>query len=422
MNHPSCRASTFALLCFLAAGCGGGGEAPSPGAEAAAKRETVIVEVVTRSRVPEVGAIAEGLGWTWTCPGERHPSLRAARVLHLQRGASGVPTESLLGELSQTWGVVTSERNARQSLRSRYGGTQSQVAIFDDMLSFSTMMNQPALNRIGIRAVPPAIRGRGVVVAVLDGGFRLEHEALTGRLAGPGYDALSCDDDPEDRGNGIDDDGDGTVDEGAGHGTAVAGVVLATAPGALILPVRVLDDEGNGTALSLSLGILYALDAGAQVINISAGGDVISRIVEDTLRDAARTDVLVVTSTGNGGATRIDYPASSRYVFSVAGITPDGCVDPASNYGREVGLCAPSVDVIAPYPWGTKSYGHWRGTSLAAPFLSGAAALVLDADPSLTPEEAGWTLRSNLAPANRVPTSYLGLVGGGILDVGAAVR
>jgi subtilisin family serine protease len=420
--HRYLRVPGFVLLALCGAGCGGGGATSGDPDEVAAKRETVLVEVTSRARIAEVGAIAERLGWRWSVPGERHPSLRAARVLHMERGAGAVPAETLLEDLRQNSGVVTSERNARHSLLSRYGGTQSQVAIFDDMLSFSTMGTQPALDRIGALRAHAQATGRGIVVAVLDGGFDLRHEALAGRLAGPGYDALACDGDPEDRGNGRDDDGDGGIDDGAGHGTAVAGVVLATAPGALVLPIRVLDDEGNGTALSLSLGILYALDAGAQVLNISAGGQVVSKIVEDTLRDAARTDVLIVTSTGNSGINRVDYPASSRYVVPVAGLAPDGRVDPSSNYGREVELCAPSIDVIAPYPGGTKSYGRWRGTSLAAPFLAGAAALVLEDDPLLTPEAAGEVLLANLAPYGPMPSTYDGLLGNGVLDVSAVIR
>jgi subtilisin family serine protease len=416
------RGSGWVVCALLVAGCGGGGASPDDEAEVLAKRETVVVEVISRARIPDVGAVADRLGWRWSVPGERHPSLRAARVLHLERREGGVPLETLLAEVNGIAGVVTSERNARHSLRSRYGGTQSQVAVFDDMLTFSSMGTQPALTRIGATGVHAEVVGRGVVVAVLDGGFQLDHEALAGRLAGPGYDALECDDDVEDRGNRVDDDGDGRIDEGAGHGTAVAGVVLATAPGALILPIRVLDDEGNGTALSLSLGILYAVDAGAQVLNISAGGEVVSRIVEDTLRDATRSDVLVVTSSGNGGATRVDYPASSRYVVPVAGVLPDGRLDPSSNYGSEVELCAPSVDVIAPHPAGTKAYGRWRGTSLAAPFLSGATALVLEDDPWRTPEDAAEELLEDLAPCSAVPSAYKGLVGGGILDVAAVIR
>ena len=414
--------SCWLTLALLGAGCGGGGGVPDEDAERAVKRETVIVEVVSRSRIPDVGAAAEGMGWRWSVPGERHPSLRAARVMQLERLETGVPVDSLLEELGGMWGVITTERNGRQSLRSRYGGTQSQAVVFDDMLSFSSMATQPALTRIGATAVHGQVLGRGVVVAVLDGGFQLNHEALAGRLAGPGYDALDCDDDPEDYGNRFDDDADGFTDEGAGHGTAVAGVVLATAPGALILPIRVLDDEGNGTALSLSLGILYAVDAGARILNISAGGEVAAKIVEDTLRDAARTDVLVVTSAGNGGAPQLDYPASSRYAVPVAGLMPDGRVDPSSNYGYGIALGAPGVDVIAPHPRGSKTYGRWRGTSMAAPFLSGAAALVLEDAPYLTPEDAAEALLAGLAPYASLPWNYTGKVGDGMLDVSRVVR
>jgi subtilisin family serine protease len=415
-----------ACSCVLSAclsACGGGGaggqlEDPAEGLVA----EGVAVEALSASKMSELEALAAQQGWAGVTLDASHRSARGRRLLRFQRGQAGTSSEALLALLGRHVNVSLSERNAKHRLDTKVGGGQSQVAIFDDGLSFSSMAGQPALARVDVRRLPGDPTGCGVVVAVLDGGFRLGHEALVGRLAGPAYDAISFDGDAEDAGNGKDDDGDGQVDEGVGHGTAVAAIALAVAPEARILPVRVLDDEGNGTALSLALGILHAVASGADIINISACCDVESKIVEAALKDAVQADLLVIACAGNGARRGVSYPGSSRYVVGVAGIDAKGGVDPTTNYGDEVALVAPSVDVIAPHPRGPKAYGHWRGTSLAAPFAAGAAALVLDGDSGLDPEEAGERLLDEVAPHVLLPALYKGLLGAGVLDVHAALR
>lgn len=421
MLHRRLRLAGLALLAASTGACGGGGaEGLDEGPGSAT--EGLAVEALSASRVSDVEALAAEKGWSGGTLDSTHRSARGRRLLRFRRGPGGASPDALLAVLGRHLNVSLSERNAKHRLDSKVGGGQSQVAIFDDALSLSSMAGQPALARVDVRRLPGDPTGRGIVVAVLDGGFRLGHEALAGRLTGPAYDAVSCDADPEDAGNGQDDDGDGRVDEGVGHGTAVAAVVLAVAPEARILPVRVLDDEGNGTALSLALGILHAVASGADIINISACSDVTSKIVEAALRDAEQDDLLVVACAGNGARRGVSYPGSSRYVVGVAGIDADGLVDPTTSYGDEVALAAPSVDVIAPHPCGPTAYGRWRGTSLAAPLAAGAAALVLEDDSGLDPGEAGERLLDEAAPHVRLPALYKGLLGAGVLDVHAALR
>ena len=99
---------------------------------------------------------------------------------------------------------------------------------------------------LGFDEAHKIVRGGRVVVAILDGGFNLDHPFVAGNVL-PGYDAVDRDGDVNDRGNGLDDDADGVVDEGLGHGTFVAGMVLLAAPDATILALRVRDDEGKGS-------------------------------------------------------------------------------------------------------------------------------------------------------------------------------
>ena len=104
--------------------------------------------------------------------------------------------------------------------------------------------------------------GDGVLVAVLDGGFNLAHPDIAKRISKDAYDAIDLDDDPNDGGNGVDDDLDGTVDDAVGHGTFVASMVLLAAPDATILPIRIVDDEGYGTEKEIVDGIEYAVEKG----------------------------------------------------------------------------------------------------------------------------------------------------------------
>ena len=420
MLHHRKQVLCALLLAGCLSACGGGGGTGTDAEKESS--ETLAVEALTAADVADLETLAAEQGWTSVAPDPDHSSSRGRRILRFTRRAAGLPAPALVALLERNPKAVNSGKNAKHLLDTKVGGGQSQIPIFDDMLSAASVVGQPALQRIDVRRLPGSPTGQGVVVAVLDGGFRLGHEALAGRLAGPAYDAVDCDDDPEDGGNGRDDDGDGRVDEGVGHGTAVAGTVLAVAPGARVLPVRVLDDEGNGTALSLALGILHACSAGAHIVNISACADVESKLVQDVLREATQEGRLVVAAAGNGARRGVTFPASSRYALGVAGIDALGRVDPTTCYGDEVALAAPSVDVVAPHPRGPTAYGRWRGTSLAAPFVAGAAALLLDDDDGLDPEEAGERLVDACASHVSLPPLYWGLLGDGILDVDAALR
>jgi subtilisin family serine protease len=370
----------------------------------------------------ELEALVRPAGWKVVPIMRMYPYGRSKSLWRLRRAdlRAGVTRDALIPWLRAKPAVRLVEKNVRFRLASSYRGDQSDIPIFDDELALSSLYGQPALDQVGARAAQSVSMGAGVRIAVLDGGFETAHEALLGRTF-LGYDALEDDYDPRDPGNGMDDDGDGFTDKGVGHGTAVAGVIAAVAPGAFIIPVRVLDDEGYGTSQSLTLGIHYALDMGANVINLSASGGSWSWILENALREASLRGVLVVGTPGNGGFASVNYPGSSSYVVPVAGITPASTVDPFSNYGTPIELSAPSVDVIAPHHLSPTSYARWPGTSFAAPFYAGAAALVLEKNPGGTGAFAGQLLLGELQPYGWLPPGYDGKYGGGVLDVDEVV-
>jgi subtilisin family serine protease len=264
-----------------------------------------------------------------------------------------------------------------------------------------------------------------VVVAILDTGVDVTHPDLKDNIWT----------NPAEVPNGVDDDGNGCIDDvhgcnyaasslsctsltatpnndikdDDGHGTFVAGVVAAKgsnaqgvtgiAPNAKIMPVKVLDCEGAGTALAATQGVLYAAKAGAKVINISFGS------VEDslTLRAAIaeahdRYGVTIVAAVGNSAAASINYPARDENVIAVSASDHRNANTKASfsNWGPEVAVTVPGVDIASTLPaefcgagWSCVSgqpYALGSGTSFAAPLVSGAAALILSRGLPLSPD------------------------------------
>jgi type VII secretion-associated serine protease mycosin len=214
--------------------------------------------------------------------------------------------------------------------------------------------------------------GDGVIVAVLDSGVDAEHPDLAGRVL-PGQDY-------------VDGSTDGRVDP-VGHGTTVASLVagggdpaLGLAPDARILPVRVLDENNRYQhASTVAQGVIWAVDHGADVINLSLGGQRDSEALANALAYAMANDVVVVACTGNltgEDVPRVWYPAREPGVIAVAGITFNGREPsswPSSLIGPETVLAAPAMVTGAQAGGG---YREVQGTSFSSALVTGAAALV----------------------------------------------
>ncbi len=239
----------------------------------------------------------------------------------------------------------------------------------------SAYLAQPAASQLALEAVHQRADGTGAVVAVLDTGAVLNHPALAGRLAAGGYDYVDDDSTPGEVGDGVDQDGDTLVDEGYGHGTFVAGVVALVAPGAKILPQRVLDSDGRGNVFTVAEAVYDSISDGADVINMSFGtpDKMESKIVTEALKAASKAGVVVVAAAGNDGSEDKHYPAAVDKVISVGALSADGTgLATFSARGDWVDVAAPGVGIVSALSCG---FGSWSGTSMAAPFVAGAAAL-----------------------------------------------
>jgi thermitase len=242
--------------------------------------------------------------------------------------------------------------------------------------------------------------GTGVVVAILDSGFNLKHPAVSARWTTARYDAYSNDKDPNDLGNGVDDDHDGFVDGGVGHGTFVASLIARSASGAKLMPIRIADDEGRGTELSFASGMNYAINNGAHVINLSFSLDTSSSVVTQWLNTAESRGITVVCAAGNGSTDLLNALAAVPTVVAVGAVGNTDVLAPFSNFGSSVRMYAQGVDILGAYGSPTvKKLAIWSGTSFSAGFVSGAAALVKQRHSAWTPSQIRSALYTSCDPA-----------------------
>lgn len=280
------------------------------------------------------------------------------------------------------------------------GVRQMVVVVVGD--SIENYLDQALVERLNLADIQEHYRGRGVLTAVLDTGVMASHEALARSVVPGGWDFVDDDDDPSEEALGWDEDGDGFVDEGAGHGTMVAGIIHLAAPEAQILPIRVLDDEGQGRVFDVAKGIRYAVDHGAQVINLSLGLIQHTSIIQEEILWANQHSVAIVAAAGNLASSEPPYyPAVDPQTLSVAAL--DSCDIKAdfSNWHRSVDISAPGVGILAPFFGG--GYAIGAGTSFAVPFVTAQCAWILEANDDLSLLDLYRTAGAGVVDVYQIP-------------------
>jgi subtilisin family serine protease len=307
-------------------------------------------------------------------------------------------------EAEYSWDNETPE-GTRQMMVAAVGGT------------ITDYLDQHLTTRIHLAEIQSHTMGDGVLVAVIDTGVLPDHPAFDGAIEPNGWDFVDNDADPLDEANGVDDDLDGLTDDGAGHGTMVAGIVHLVAPHARILPVRVLNDEGRGTTFNVAKGIRYAFEHGAQVINLSLGLTQECMVIRHEVRAAYDQSVAMVGAAGNGGSDYpVYYPASDPHVVSVAALDSVDVRTSFTSYGSTVDVAAPGDGVLAPFYDGEYAIG--AGTSFSAPFVSGQCALVLSLKPDAGVQTVYATIGLGVVGIYQIPENgpYEGKLGSGRFD------
>jgi serine protease len=258
----------------------------------------------------------------------------------------------------------------------------------------------------------------------------------------------------DDDGNGFDDDvggwdfvnNDEHPNDDNGHGTHVCGTVAQTTNNGFgvagiafrttVMPVKVLNAAGTGTHQWIADGIQYAVDKGADIINLSLGGPS-STTLENAVAYAYNSGVVVFAASGNDGAGSVDYPAAyDDYVIAVGATQYDETRAPYSNYGSSLDIVAPggntavdqNIDGYAdgvlqntfsdtPVDW---SYWFFQGTSMSTPHVSGVAALLLARNSTLTPDDIRSVLESTAEDLGTA--GWDSTYGWGLLDAKAALK
>jgi type VII secretion-associated serine protease mycosin len=278
---------------------------------------------------------------------------------------------------------------------------------------------QWALDNVPYEEAWSHTNGAGVIVAVVDTGVRADHEDLGGRVLA-GHDFVGP--------------GDGRTDPN-GHGTHVAGIIAANAdngvgiagaaPGVHILPVRVLDAGGSGSMSTVAAGIIWAADHGARVINLSLGGDSDSVGVRVAMQYAISKGAIVVAAAGNNGDKPVPernhptYPGADPEAVAVAAVDASLNHPGFSNTGAYVDLAAPGVGVLSTFSSARNAYAFMDGTSMATPYVSAAAALVVATNPALKPAQVAATLEDTARDLG--PAGPDGAFGHGLVNPLAAV-
>lgn len=278
--------------------------------------------------------------------------------------------------------------------------------------------------------------GSEVVVAVIDNAVLLTHEDLAPNLwVNPG----------ETPANGLDDDGNGYADDLNGwdaadndnnptappafdHGSHVAGIVAAATNNSTgmasvgynskIMAVKCSPNAGDGNSLPAAYeGVAYAIAAGANILSMSWGGGAFSQTYQDLFTLAHNQGIVCIAAAGNDAVSIPMYPASYDHVISVGATAPNDQITYFSNYGTTIDIMAPGLDIMSALSTNNSAYGELSGTSMACPFVSSVAALMLCYNNALTPDEVESCIKNNATNIDAQNPEFLGQIGAGLINV-----
>jgi len=228
-----------------------------------------------------------------------------------------------------------------------------------------------------------------IIIAVIDSGVKLDHPEFVGRLV-PGYDYINR---------------DSEADDDSGHGTHVAGILAAgldngegvagVCPNCRLMPVKVLNEDNLGSWSQLAQGILFAVDHGARIINLSLGASTPSGTLASAVDYALESGVVVIAAAGNYASDAPFYPAALEGVIAVGATTSKNTRWSKSDFGEYIDLTAPGELIYSTYHNLNNiyhGYTYMSGTSMATPFVSGVAGLILSVAPELSADDVTQAL------------------------------
>lgn len=375
MNRRWTVARVLALLAIaaavMAAGTRGGTAATPPTALPGQEERDPATILVKFSDPSKATAVI-------TAHGDRHVGRTATRV-DLVKVAPGAGLDASISSYAARPDVVFAESN--------YIAHASLAAPNDP--SYGTNWGMDKIRVIEAWTAYPGsfTPTAGVPLAVVDTGVESTHPDLAGRVqTALGANCV----------NGSDICGSSTALDDNGHGTHVAGIAGAATNNAVgvagvaysspIIPVKVLNSSGAGSYAAITNGIMWAVQKGAKVINMSLGGTGFSQTLCDAVTSALNSGTLVVAAAGNSGNSVPSYPAACPGVVGVAATDSNDGIPSFSNFGSpNVFVSAPGASIYSTYF--NNSYATLSGTSMASPFVAGLSALLMSQVRGRTPAD-----------------------------------
>ncbi|MFL6799945.1 MAG: S8 family serine peptidase [Xanthobacteraceae bacterium] len=332
-----------------------GFDLPPPGAPCLP--DEIILDVPATVNAGTLDAIAGRHGMTRL---ETLTVRLTGRTLHRWQIGSAGSIESMTRSLSESERLVL--------------GTQCNfLYALSESASDPVNADQYAPQKVNLIEAHRLARGRRVLIAVIDSEVDARHPDLAGAIVDT-FEASADDEHPH------------------SHGTGMAGAmaarrtVLGIAPQASLLTVRAFSSRANsveGTTFNILKGLDWAAEKGARIINMSFAGPSDPRL-RDALGKAYKKGIVLIAAAGNAGPNSPPlFPAADPNVIAVTATDTDDALFPGANRGNHIAVAAPGVDILVPAPDG--AYQLTTGTSVAAAEVSGAAALLIERNPALTP-------------------------------------
>lgn len=384
----------------------------APLAEATFAQPTVLIhfaaEATASERMAMIASInGELVRWL---PQIHVAEVRLASVTTTETKSNGSPADVALQRLQTVGRNLTIAQSIENNVVVEGAYVPNDPDVIDQQRTYPLQITH------AIEGWDYARGSTAVIIAVLDSGITATHPEFRSRIL-PGYDVVNDDNDPADD---------------HGHGTHTAGIIAAgidnsvgmvgICPGCSILPVKVLNENNAGTWSGVAEGILYAVDHGAQVINLSLGASVSSKTLEDAVNYANAQGVLVVAAAGNMGVDRKFYPAALDGVMAVSATDANDQRWALSNMGDYIDVAAPGHAVYSTYHDLVNYYGGYNymsGTSMAAPHVAGLAGLLLSQKPERSAEELSHIITSTADKVTNV--NYDPTVGYGRINIARAL-
>ncbi len=367
-----------------------------------------------------------------------HPGAPAKTLSGFRELAGAQYSRTISGSDIEVWQVPQGSEIAASRLLASLPGVILAEPNYR-LQAFDTVPNDPSYSKQWAHPIidTPAAwdyttGSSSITIAILDTGIDETHPDLASKIV-PGYDFV---------------DGDANPHDLNGHGTHVAGIAAAltnntvgvagTSWGARLMPVRVLDATGSGYSDDLIDGILWASQHGAKIINFSLGGPTYSQALQVAVNTAHNAGLLFVAAMGNDGSDDPFYPAALDNVLAVAATTRFDGRAYYSNSGAHTDLAAPGGRMVYPhdpdgiystmptYPvYMTTTYSYYQnydyqqGTSMAAPYVAGLAALIWSRNPGLTHDQVQQIMETTAVDLGILGKDFD--FGWGRIDAAAAV-